>query len=100
MIFLTLALAILNRSASCNNARNLILARRRAIERRYLLARARALGSAGRVRLGPGRGGGDCREGCLIARWFAGTAPGATWVVDGDAYVGVGYTMLACGGKC
>jgi len=28
--------------------------------------------------LGPGRGGGDCREGCLIARWFAGTAPGAT----------------------
>lgn len=49
--------------------------------------------------LGPGRGG-DCREGCLIARWFAGTAPGATWVVDGDVCVGGGYTMLAGGGRC
>ena len=30
----------------------------------------------------------------------AGTAAGAAWVVDDDGGAGVGYTMLAGGGRC
>ncbi|KAF5419332.1 MAG: hypothetical protein C5S49_00665 [Candidatus Methanogaster sp.] len=59
--------------------------------------------------LGPGRGGGggDCREGCPIARWFAGTAPGATlglWQVQvtGSGGRAVTLAMLAAvgAGRC
>ena len=36
----------------------------------------------------------------LLSYPGAGTMVGATWVVDGGACVGVGYTMLAGGGEC
>lgn len=36
----------------------------------------------------------------LLSYPGAGTAAGATWVVDDGACVGVGYPMLAGGGEC
>jgi len=50
-------------------------------KRDRVVARATGIRVCGGAGLGPGRGGGggDCRGGCLIARWFAGARVVGRW---------------------